>query len=50
MTLEEAVKSVVAWKNGSDIAVGDTEEKHYIARYNDLLGEFKTFKKQHMYL
>lgn len=43
MTLEEAVKSVIAWKNGNDIAVSDTEEKRYIARYNDLLKEFKTF-------
>lgn len=48
MTLEEAVKSVIAWKNGNDIAVSDTEEKRYIARYNDLLEEFKTFQEQQM--
>lgn len=48
MTLEEAVKSVIAWKNGNDITVGDTEEKHYIARYNDLLNEFKTFQEQQL--
>ena len=48
MTLEEAVKSVVAWKKGSDITVRDTEEMRYVARYNDLLGEFNTFKEQQM--
>ena len=48
MTLEEAVKSVIAWKNGYDIAVSDTEEKRYIARYHDLLEEFKMFQEQQM--
>ena len=48
MTLEEAVKSVVAWKNGSDITVRDTEEMRYVARYNDLMEEFKTFQQQQM--
>jgi len=48
MTLEEAVKSVVAWKNGNDIALSDTKEMSYIARYNDLLEEFKTFQQQQM--
>ena len=48
MTLEEAVKSVMAWSRGSDIAVRDTEEKQYIARYNDLLHEFKSFQEQQM--
>ena len=48
MTLEEATKSVVAWKKGNDITVRDTEEMRYIARYNDLLGEFKTFQQQQM--
>ena len=48
MTLEEAVKSVAAWKNGNDIAVSDTEEKHYITRYNDLMKEFKSFQEQQL--
>ncbi|MBQ0140129.1 MAG: DUF3967 domain-containing protein [Kurthia sp.] len=48
MTLEEAAKSVVAWKNGNDITVSDTEEKRYITRYNDLLEEFKSFQEQQM--
>lgn len=48
MTLEEAVKSVIAWKNRSDIAVGDTEEMRYIKHYNDLAEEFKTFQEQQM--
>lgn len=48
MTLEEAVKSVVAWKNGNDITVRDTEEMRYVARYNDLMEEFKTFQQQQM--
>lgn len=48
MTLVEAVKSVVAWKNRSDIAVGDTEEMRYIKHYNDLAEEFKTFQEQQM--
>lgn len=46
MTLEEAVKSVVAWKNGNDITVRDTEEMRYVACYNDLMEEFKTFQQQ----
>lgn len=48
MSLEEAAKSVVAWKNGNDITVSDTEEKRYITRYNDLLEEFKSFREQQM--
>lgn len=48
MTLEEAAKSVLAWKNGNDITVSDTEEKRYITRYNDLLEEFKSFQEQQM--
>ena len=48
MTLEEAVKSVMAWKKGTDITVRDTEEKQYIARYNDLMKEFKSFQEQQM--
>lgn len=42
MTLEKAAKSVVAWKNGHDIAVSDTEE----ARYNVLMETFKAFQEQ----
>ena len=48
MTLEEAVKSVAAWKNGNDITVRDTEEMRYVACYNDLMEEFKTFQQQQM--
>lgn len=48
MTLEEAVKSVMAWRKGADITVRDTEEKQYIARYNDLMKEFKSFQEQQM--
>ena len=48
MTLEEAVKSVMAWRKGTDITVRDTEEKQYIARYNDLMKEFKSFQEQQM--
>lgn len=44
MTLEEAVKSVVAWKNGNVMSVRDTEEQRYIVRYNDLMEEFKVLK------
>lgn len=46
MTLKEAVKSVIAWKDGNDITVSDTDEKHYIARYNDLLNSFNKFQEQ----
>ena len=45
---QEAAKSVIAWKNRSDIAVGDTEEMRYIKHYNDLAEEFKTFQEQQM--
>lgn len=48
MTLEEAVKAVVAWKNGNDVVVSDTEEKPYITRYSDLMEEFKTFQEQQL--
>lgn len=48
MTLEQSAKAVIAWKNGGVIAEGDTEEKRYIMRYNDLLEEFKQFKEQQM--
>lgn len=44
MTLEQAAKSVVSWKNGIDIAGHDTEENRYIMRYDDLLKEFVAFK------
>ena len=45
MTLEEAVKSVVAWKKGNDITVSDTEEK----RYNALIKDFKMFQEQQIH-
>lgn len=46
MTLEQASKSVVAWKNGSNIARVATEEKRYSTQYSELLNEFKSFKEQ----
>lgn len=45
MTLEQAAKSVVAWKNGTDITEGDTEDSRYVARYSGLLEEFTSFKE-----
>lgn len=45
MTLEQAAKSVVAWKNGSNITERDTEDSRYVARYSDLLAEFTSFKE-----
>ena len=45
MTLEQAAKSVIAWKNGNDITGRDTEDSRYIARYSDLLEEFISFKE-----
>lgn len=44
MTLEQAAKSVISWHNGIVITDSDTEENSYIARYSDLLDEFKSFK------
>lgn len=48
MTLEEAAKSVVAWKDGNDITDLDTNESRYVTRYNDLVEEFKSFKEEQM--
>lgn len=48
MSLEDAAKSVVTWKKGDDMSVSDTKESEYIARYNDLVREFKEFQKQQM--
>lgn len=44
MTLEQAAKSVVLWKKGANITERDTEESRYVARYNDLMKEFTSFK------
>ncbi|MGJ9460693.1 DUF3967 domain-containing protein [Oceanobacillus sp. CF4.6] len=46
MALEEASKSAIAWKNGSDVSDGATPKEQYIVRYSDLLEEFKDFKKE----
>ena len=46
MTLEEAAKAVIAWKKGNAVSVSDMEEKHYNARYDELLKDFKAFKEQ----
>ncbi|MBT2695428.1 DUF3967 domain-containing protein [Bacillus sp. ISL-55] len=48
MTLEQASKAVIAWKNGNSITELDTQESSYVARYSDLLEEFKLFKQQQM--
>ena len=45
MTLNDAAKSVVAWKNGNDVSGVVTEDMRYISRYNDLVDEFKKFQK-----
>lgn len=45
MTLEQSATAVVAWKNGTVVADRDTEENRYIARYNDLVSEFRGFKE-----
>jgi len=45
MTLEQASKSVVAWKNGSDITERDTDEDRDVLHSNDLVDEFKSFKE-----
>lgn len=50
MALEEAVKSVVAWHKGNDIAVRDTAEKLHSTRYSDLMEAFETFQQQQMAL
>lgn len=44
MTLEQASKSVIAWKKGTTISERDMEENRYVSRYNDLVEEFKSFK------
>lgn len=50
ITLKQATKSVVAWKKGNDITDLDTPKERYDVRYdvryNNLLEEFKTFRKQ----
>lgn len=46
MTLEQATKAVVSWKKGNVITDRDTTNLSYVARYNDLLDEFKSFKEQ----
>lgn len=48
MTLEQASKSVIAWKKGGDIALRDTEENRHVVRYNELFEEFKSFKEQQL--
>src|SRR5690606_16647978 len=46
MTLEQATKSVIAWKNDSDVVGVATEKEQYIGRYSELLEEFKAFKEE----
>jgi DNA-binding transcriptional MerR regulator len=46
MTLEQASKSVVAWKTGNDIALRTTDEKQYSTQYSELLNEFRSFQEQ----
>lgn len=45
MSLKQAAKAVTAWKNGFSMTERDTEENRYVARYDDLLNEFKEFRE-----
>lgn len=45
MSLKQAAKAVVTWKNGFIVTERDTEENRYIARYDDLINEFKEFRE-----
>lgn len=46
MVLEQASRSVVAWKKGNDVALRATDEKRYSRQYSELLEEFQSFKEQ----
>ncbi|WP_345655990.1 DUF3967 domain-containing protein, partial [Streptomyces tremellae] len=46
MVLEQALRSVVVWKKGNDVALRATDEKRYSRQYNELLEEFQSFKEQ----
>lgn len=48
MTLNDAAKSVVSWKNDSDVTDVATQDMRYVERYSDLIREFEDFKKQQM--
>lgn len=45
MSLKQAAKAVVTWNNGFSVTECDTEKSRYIARYNDLVNEFKEFRE-----
>lgn len=45
MSLKQAAKAVVTWKNGFSVTEHDTEENRYIARYDDLVNGFKEFRE-----
>lgn len=46
MSLENASKSAIAWKNQEDVSEVATKKEQYSTRYIDLLDEFKAFKKE----
>lgn len=50
MTLEQASKTVVAWKKGNSIAGVATEKKRYSTEYSELLEEFRDFKENQIEL
>lgn len=45
MSLKQSAKAVTAWKNGFTMTEHDTEEKRYVARYDDLVNEFREFRE-----
>lgn len=45
MSLKHAAKAVIAWKNGFSMTERDTEEERYVARYDDLVNEFREFRE-----
>jgi len=46
ITLKQATKSVIAWRNGNVVADSVTDKERYIMRYDELSKEFKAFREQ----
>jgi DNA-binding transcriptional MerR regulator len=46
ITLKQATKSVMAWKNGNVITDLVTDKERYDIRYNTMTEEFKAFREQ----
>lgn len=46
ITLKQATKSVLAWKNGNDITDVDTKQERYSVSYDAIAEEFKVFREQ----